>query len=217
MKQELLEYLIRHCIREVLAQVNEIEPEPTKGAAAPPADGQGTADQPAAPEKKTPQMPEPPVSPQMKGIMFVNPRDKARLQKIQIQSMDDAGISRELHRIATEMGGARVKVGESALALSKEVARNKSGPLYLYLGKYDPESEEVFLMADKNLNVAKTNSVSMAEVPSGGIHNPPMPQAHTSPDTEGEYAARLPRTNETIDENLQKLIKKVINEVLDGR
>ena len=41
MKQELLEYLIRHCIREVLSQVKEIDSE-AKGALAPPSDGTGT-------------------------------------------------------------------------------------------------------------------------------------------------------------------------------
>ncbi len=41
MKQELLEHLIRHCIREVLTQVREIDNN-TKGVLAPPADGTGT-------------------------------------------------------------------------------------------------------------------------------------------------------------------------------
>lgn len=51
MKQELLEHLIRHCIREVISQMNEASDE-IKGAAAPPADGQGTADQPAIPKQE---------------------------------------------------------------------------------------------------------------------------------------------------------------------
>lgn len=41
MKQELLEHLIRHCIREVLVQIQEIDDE-AKGALAPPADNTGT-------------------------------------------------------------------------------------------------------------------------------------------------------------------------------
>lgn len=48
MKQELLEHLIRHCVREVLSQMKKSE---TKGAVAPPADGLGTADQPAIPKE----------------------------------------------------------------------------------------------------------------------------------------------------------------------
>lgn len=47
MKQELLEHLVRLCVREVIDQVDE-----TKGAPAPPADGQGTADQPGIPKNK---------------------------------------------------------------------------------------------------------------------------------------------------------------------
>lgn len=50
MKKELLEHLIRHCIREVITQMNETDD--IKGAAAPPADGQGTADQPAVPKQE---------------------------------------------------------------------------------------------------------------------------------------------------------------------
>lgn len=89
MKQELLEHLIRHCIREVITQVREADDKSKnpkkkkisfdsddnriykgdngdphgynlsetnsgdteiKGAAAPPADGQGTADQPSIPK-----------------------------------------------------------------------------------------------------------------------------------------------------------------------
>lgn len=50
MKQELLEYLVRSCAREVLKQINENNGE-FRGAAAPPADGQGTADAPALPKE----------------------------------------------------------------------------------------------------------------------------------------------------------------------
>lgn len=49
-KKQLLEYLIRQCVKEVLEQVSEDE---TVGAASPPADGLGTAEQPALPKKPT--------------------------------------------------------------------------------------------------------------------------------------------------------------------
>jgi hypothetical protein len=48
-KTELMEYLVRRCVQEVLSQVYEGE---FVGAPAPPADGQGTADQPAIPKRK---------------------------------------------------------------------------------------------------------------------------------------------------------------------
>jgi hypothetical protein len=47
MKKELLENLIRTCVREVLDQVSE---KTTVGAPAPPAEGLGTAEQPAIPK-----------------------------------------------------------------------------------------------------------------------------------------------------------------------
>ena len=46
MKQELLEYLVRSCVREVLKQKLNESSDEMKGAAAPPGDGLGTADQP---------------------------------------------------------------------------------------------------------------------------------------------------------------------------
>jgi hypothetical protein len=55
-KTELMEYLVRRCVQEVLSQVYETS---DKGALAPPADGQGTADQPAIPKRKDTR-PEPP-------------------------------------------------------------------------------------------------------------------------------------------------------------
>lgn len=49
-KRQLLEYLIRECVREVLEQTSS----ETIGAPAPPAEGQGTADAPAIPKVKKP-------------------------------------------------------------------------------------------------------------------------------------------------------------------
>lgn len=48
-KKQLLEALIRECVREVLDQISE----ETIGAPAPPADGLGTADQPSMPQEVT--------------------------------------------------------------------------------------------------------------------------------------------------------------------
>jgi hypothetical protein len=47
-KKQHLEYLIRECVKEILDQVSE----ETVGAPSPPADGLGTADQPALPKEK---------------------------------------------------------------------------------------------------------------------------------------------------------------------
>lgn len=64
-KKELLEHLIRECVKEVVEQASEgslpvkfkkeksFKVPVKKGAVAPPEDGQGTADQPAIPKKPT--------------------------------------------------------------------------------------------------------------------------------------------------------------------
>ncbi len=48
---KLLEYLIRECVSEILD--NSLQ-ETTNGAPAPPAEGQGTADTPALPDRENP-------------------------------------------------------------------------------------------------------------------------------------------------------------------
>lgn len=228
MKQELLEHLIRHCIREVISQMNELDDE-TKGAAAPPADGQGTADQPAIPKEDptqeppaAPETPEAPPAPDMKGVVFVNPKDKAKLIKVPIQAQGgDAGIERNLHQQAAKLAGSRVKVALSTSRMVKDALHNPNTSVYLYLGKYDPESDEIFLMADKSLQVAKDSSVSPGELT--GTPTTALAPASFHPLTAepGEYAHQLAASGKVqatgIDENLQKVIKKFVNEILDKR
>ena len=49
LKKQLLEYLIRECVCEVISQIGTDVNEDTVVAPAPPADGLGTADQPPIP------------------------------------------------------------------------------------------------------------------------------------------------------------------------
>lgn len=198
-----------------------------KGAAAPPAAGQGTADQPPIPPNEpsqnndaAPEVEAPPP-PDMKGVVFINPKDKAKLQKLSITAKDDAGIERTLHQYAARLAGSRVKVSLSASRMVKDALRNPSSSVYLYLGKYDPESNETFLMADKSLQVAKDSSVSAGELtgtPISGLA--PQSFQPLTADSD-EYASRLASQGQTpptkIDEKLQKIIKKIVNEILDKR
>jgi len=241
MKQELLEYLVRHCVREVLSQtnkhelsqtgkVNEGDPE-IKGAAAPPADGQGTADQPEIPNEKDsipekPSEPEtPPPSADLKGVIIVDPKDKAKLSRINIRGQDDAGIERELYRAGSRRVGSRVKIAFSTVRMVKDALKNPNSVTYLYLGKYDPDSDEIFLMADKSLQVAKDGTI-----PPGEMSGTPVTMASQddltrglNPDTSNDqdYANRLPVGNQIprygIDEELSKMIKQVVNEILDKK
>lgn len=226
MKQELLEYLIRHCVKEVLSQMNEADND-TVGASAPPADGQGTADQPPVPkgeelpnEKPSePETPAAPPSPNLKGVVFINPKDKAKLQKLQIQGGNDAALERNLYQQAARMVGPNVKIALSTLRMVKDALKNPNTTTYLYLGKYDPNSEEVFLMADKSIQVAKDSSITSAEMVGTPIStfNPQDKIAQAVDDTDYAAARRTQTPRYGIDEQLTKVIKKMVNEVLDGK
>lgn len=220
MKTELLEHLVRLCVREVIGQVRE--EEELKGAAAPPASGLGTADQPEIPKEdpkpeETPQEPETPsVTP--KGAILVNPRDKSKLQPIQIPSGGDSAIERTLHKAAAAVAGPHVKVALLAQRMAREAIKNPNVSVYFYLGKYDPNSEEIFLMADKSLQVAKDSSVPPTEIgaPVGQV----VPsQFDASTANAGEYAKQLSTGAQKpaygIDENLKKAVKKMVDEILN--
>jgi hypothetical protein len=226
MKKELLEYIIRACSKEVLQQLNEAED--TEGAPAPPADGQGTADQPPIPKGKTPistepeepQTPKVPSSPELKGIVLVNPKDKSKLQKVDLKSGDDSSVERSLHKIAAGMAGSKVKIALSTLRLAKDAARNPNTSIYLYIGKYDPQSDELFLMADKSLQVAKDSSVSPAEIPSG--MSPMSLSFNPYSANDAELAKHITgggmrQVQEPVNEELKGMIKKMVTNLINGR
>jgi hypothetical protein len=230
MKKELLEYLVRQCTREVLLQINENnldEGDPAiKGAAAPPADGMGTGDQSAIPNQEPeipeePEDPETPPSSEIKGVVFVNPKNKAKLQKIQIGAKDDAGIERELYNQASKMTGSRTKIALSTMRAVKDAVRNPNTSVYLYLGKYDPNSEEIFLMADKSLQVAKDASVSASEAtgtPLYGISPGHFdPTSASSEDYQNYMSAAGKTPVHGLSEEHKNLVKQIVSQILDKR
>lgn len=247
MKQELLEYIIRECAKEVIAQIKEEEEKKddkddgeTKGAPAPPADDQGTGDAPGlatnkpeipgAPSGKEtpptppegtagePSEPDVPTSPELKGVIFVNPRDKSRLQKTDLKTSDDSTLERTLHRVASMAAGSKVKIALATMRAVKDALRNPGTSLYLYVGKYDPNSDEVFLMADRSLQVAKSQSVPSAELSVGTA--PLAPQGFNPMAASGaEFAQRMSARGQTmpqpVDEVLRKSIKEMVDQILD--
>lgn len=237
MKPELLEYLVRHCVREVLSQTKKHElsqtgkvnegDEEIKGAAAPPADGQGTADQPGIPNEKDsipekPSEPEtPPPSADLKGVIMVNPKDKAKLEKITIRGQDDASIERELYREGSRRVGSRVKIAFSTVRMVKDALKNPNSVTYLYLGKYDPESSEIFLMADKSLQLAKDGTIPPGEFTGTPVSVLPPQDSHTDTELGQQFGQRLANQSKTqaygIDEKLSTMIRKVVNEILDKK
>jgi hypothetical protein len=230
-KKDLLEYLIRECISEVLTQVNEADDD-TKGAPAPPADGQGTADQPAVPKEPTrphenPSEPETPPSPELKGVVLVNPRDKSKLRSVPLRFTNDAALERDLHRLGATIAGTGVKTALSATRAVKDAIKNPNSPAYLYVGKYDPNSDELFLMADKSLQVAKDASVPPSEL-TGASVSPIVPSEYDPlVASAGDVAQRMtaagqtprpeipedPEDTEELNEGLKTAIKKMITEV----
>jgi hypothetical protein len=218
MKQELLEYIIRACAKEVLNQVNEAEEE-TKGAPAPPADGLGSADQPPVPKEEEPQEtkpqePETPKVPELKGVILVNPKDKSKLQRVKVKAGDDATLERTLHSLAAALAGPKVKVALSTMRMVKDAVKNPNSSAYVYIGKYDPQSDETFLLADKSLQVAKDSSI-MPDDTGASVTNFKHP-------TDAELAQQMAmggrtRVPEPMGEEIKTLIKTMVNEILDSK
>lgn len=289
MKQALLEYIIRSCVKEVLAQVNENDlsaktfddsfkiPEKdlpfvqdlmakhnlsyeeavrdylemyganqsgkpikfsdqsshigrrfnegdddTIGAPAPPADGLGTADQPPVPKNDgepstEPEKKEtPPAQTNLKGVILVSPRDKSSVRQVPLRAGDDAGIERNLHAVAAALAGPNVKIAISTMRAVKNALSNPAASVYVYLGKYDPESEEIFLMADKSLQVAKDSSIEPSDVQGSTFSSKSAPE-HPDDIATGMLNKGYNQPNDPIDENLKSSIKKMVNQLLDGR
>ncbi len=181
MKKELLEYIIRQCVNEVL---NATLPEQdTVGAPAPPAGGQGTADQPALPQD---QSANPLLIPGTRGIWFVDPKHPEKPTQIKLSTpQDPAKLERELYRIAAKSGGPRVKVSGAALKEIPRVLSNPNLASFLYIGKQVPEDTEFSLLPAKTYQQAKIGSVTPepnAEPPIPSQPSPPPQQTPAKPD-----------------------------------
>ena len=227
MKQELLENLIRLCVRQVLESINEADDE-THGASAPPADGQGTADQPPIPQDKSGtnspetsgrETPEIPSSADLKGVVFINPRDKSKIKSAELKSINnDVALERELYGMAATVAGSKVKVALATTRMAKDTLKNPNSPTFLYLGKYDPNSDEVFLMADKSLQVAKDSSVTPADLTGAPVSQVAPSDFQASTATPSDMMQHMTQGGQTpvrgIDERLGKVIKKIVNEII---
>lgn len=201
----------------------------TQGAPSPPAGGQGTGDQPPVPKTDQPTSPEKPEEPpelplpQLKGAVLVNPHDKSKLQPLKLQVKDDAGLERLLFRTAEAVAGSRVKVALATMRMVKEVVKNPRTTIYLYFGKYDPESDEIFLMADKSLQVAKDESVQPSELTGTPVSNlaptdyNPLTASATDVVAHVSQGGHTPVRGSEIDEEFRSIIKKLVNEILDRK
>lgn len=236
-KQELLEHLIRRCVREVISQVNEIDD--IVGAAAPPKDGQSTdVNLPTDPITEPPSEPETPPAQNLKGILLMNPRDKSKLRSLTISGRDKANVERELYRHGSSSGGRNILIARETVNAVLAARNNPNVPLYLYFGKYDPASKEIFLLADKSLELAKANSTDPAEISSGNSEVTdinPVDRPTTSDEEDADYLKNLPKSlgvagpavkapdddpfgypEDRLNE-VKRLIKKMVNEVLNKK
>ena len=184
--------------------------------------------EPEMPEpKETPEpaeKPEAPVStPPAKGPVVINPRDKSRLEPVRFQGRDDATIERTLHLLATKTAGPRTKVSLGAKRLAREAASNPGASVFFYFGKIDPESDEIFLMADKSLQIAKDDSVQPAEIQGVPAARPAEPEAGEEIPSDDPHHFQYmtgkirPKPKYGIDEATQNIIKKAVNQILDRR
>lgn len=195
MKQELLENLIRVCVREILDQVNEI--------------GSELKSSPAPNTIKTSKIPatqEVPGAPEVRGIVFVNPRDKSKIQPLQLSpTSNDIMLKAELTKFIKPMVGSTPVNVVPAVNMIKSVINNPTITSYVYL-TYDPELEEMILKADRSLQVAKDGSVL------------PTKLVGTSIST-GATPAVVPPSPMTanVDEELKKVVKKMVSEFLKNR
>lgn len=173
-KQQLFESIARLCVQEVLnnlslrnaSKLREAD-EPSSNDSAQNA-GQASDEQPSMDNKPdtTPSEPSDKEAPTPKkekdtssGVWFVNPKDKSVLQKVVATASDDASLERKLYSFTSKNYGPKVKVSLGAFRDIKNGLKDPSSPTFLYIGKLDPDSEEIFLLADKSLQVAKDETV----------------------------------------------------------
>jgi len=141
----------------------------TSGAAAPPLAGQGAVDLPEVPRDETPidnepsgeETPKTAKKKKLQGIVLYTPSGEIREVPFRMWA-DDASIERTLHRVGSSIGGSKVKIAIQTMKKVKSGLNDKT-PTYIYIGKYDPSAEELFVFADRNLDVAKEESIKPDE------------------------------------------------------
>ncbi len=216
--------------------------EQDSGELAPPAGGLGTGDAPALPKepgpgfdepekeepKEEPEEAPPTPAPEKQGIKLINPRDKSRIVNLSntIKPGNDQALETALFNAAARIAGNKVKVANSTMRQVKSALQSPGTSLFLYLGKYDEASEEIFLMADKSLQVAKDSSVPPTEITGTPISSLSPGAFNPRSATDAELIKRAaaqsrgqlgmtPRHGIGIDEQFKSVVEKIVNEVLN--
>ena len=215
---------------------NPQEPSPEKGPeASAPAVGSNDPPAPATPAPPTTpgdQAAPPAAMPQEKpmripkGASVINPKDKSKLNPIKWMGRDESSIERTLHQVAVSLAGSRTKVSLGAKRMAREAVANPNINVFFYLGKTDPESEEVFLMADKSIQIAKDDSVQPGDLTGTPVNTPPPAHLNYGAMSDDEYTNYMNTRNQAtprygidepeLNESAAKLIKQVVNKILDA-
>lgn len=216
MKQEFLEYLIRECVNEVLEAFPGVQEPDTIGAPAPPAGGQGTADQPTV----TPPAPDValPTSVDARGVQYVNPNNpnsqpKNLQQNLQPVVGDPSKLERTLYQMVARDAGPQVKVASATLREVPKVIANPNLALFLYVGKQNDDDEDIYLLPAKTSQEARANSVpsgTQAQHPT--IQNFQARPQNPDPDSEDSQNTMAPDIDEAA--KLRNMLSGMIREAL---
>ena len=209
-----------------LSEADEPQSPSAQPAAQPLAQPAAQPPQPEEPEQSDEPVEEPAPQPRG-GPVLINPRDKSRLEPVRFSGRDERSIDRTLHDAASRIAGSKVKVSLGAKRLARESASNPNAKIYFYLGKMDPESEEIFLMADKSLQIAKNESIQPSEIqgssvstgtPSGEEHPTDDPSNPSSPFYFQSMTKGIrPKPRYGLSEKAENMIKRAVHQILDRK
>ena len=180
-----------------------------------------TTNEPVEPEKQEAPEQEPTPQPTT-GPLLINPKDKSKLQPVKFSGRDEGSIDRALHDVAARIAGPRVKVSLGAKRLAREAASNPNAKIFFYLGKMDPESDEIFLMADKSLQIAKDDSIQPSEIQGTPTLNGNPASLNIGDMNDDEYDAYQGRKIKGtprygLSEKAEGMIKKAVHQILDRK
>jgi hypothetical protein len=216
MKKELLEQIIRQCVKEVLEivpVVGELHEADTVGAPAPPAGGQGIGQTIPIPDE------EEPLVGATRGVFFVNPKNptgKPEPQKV--KNLPDAQLERELYKLASRVAGPRVRIAANTLRSIKNYLQNPNLLVFLYIGKQDPDSDELYLLADKTLQGARTNTAQIEQPTDYDVT-----ALSQDVDTQDDIASRMATGGRTVapqideEKSFRNMLTAMVREALLGK
>jgi hypothetical protein len=238
-KEKATEVPVKHKIAATIGKDTKFKPKVKKLSESDEPEAQQSAQpstpssQPSSqpPKSKEPEQPEEPeaqeqepVPPSTAGPVLINPKDKSKLQPVKFSGRDDGSIDRTLHDVASRIAGPKVKVSLGAKRLAREAASNPNAKIFFYLGKMDPESDEIFLMADKSLQIAKEESIQSSEIQGTPVLSGTPSSLNIPGMNDVEYDAYQAQQKRGglkprygLSENAENIIKKAIHKILDRK